>query len=80
MDKKIEQLHNLKIFVEVEETEEEIEQPVLDYLNISIRKMAENEMKMIKEMMQLSEQLNETTSKSPHENELWIENSFVFNI
>jgi hypothetical protein len=79
MDKKIEQLHNLKIFVEVEETEEEIEQPVLDYLNISIRKMAENEMKMIKEMMQLSEQINET-SDSPHDNELWIENSFVFNV
>ena len=79
MDKNMQQhqFKRIKLIDDNSNDYEEIEESVLEILNVSIRKIAENEMKMLKEMMKLSEELNESCSG---DKELWIENSFVFNI
>jgi hypothetical protein len=70
------QLPQLYVTVEEYEEDEEIDEPVLERLNNSIKIIAENEMKMLKEMIRLAEEL----SLCQDEKEVWIENSFVFNV
>lgn len=70
------QLPQLYVTVEEYEEDEEIDEPVLERLNNSIKIIAENEMKMLKEMIRLAEEL----SLCQNEKEVWIENSFVFNV
>ena len=71
------QIPHLYVTVEeYNEDDDEIDKPVLERLNSSIKVIAENEMKMLKEMIRLAEEL----SLCQDEKEVWIENSFVFNV
>ena len=78
MDKKIQQQYFKRIqLVDDELDDERLDESMIEILNQTISKLAENEMKMLKEMLNLNEQLNPNNSD---DKELWLENSFIFNV